>query len=352
MSAYGGQSQSSGRNHGPVQARMAAKMMLGSAGEEWEGHIGMVSNVKTKAYEDRYMRMADGALQFYKMVGATPSSKPLKQYPIRDIRSIRWSGVEITTPLETFKLHESSRAENHGMSHKMFKATKEFCDSRQVEPTLVHGFVPGQGLGGCMAVGELGDGRVLYRPQEGHSQEEMDKDVLRLSLAINLVKDEEKKKTVDFHGYVQKSAKTSARDKERYLKVERGHFNFFDSDMQKDGPGAKPRKMFGIDTISRCRLLQLTIELDYETIRLCNTKLEPLSLHMMITKLEAAFNLLHGNVAANFAKVRTVRPSARRSTSGMPLAARGGRGAGCVRLQLARLTACSPHGAMACVVPC
>eukprot|EP01048_Picozoa_sp_COSAG05_P029883 COSAG05_NODE_10073_length_584_cov_1.156701_1_plen_149_part_01 len=130
-------------NQRMLQARMAAKLMLNS-NDEWEGRVGWVTNAKTKTAKERYLILANGSLQIYEAQGL---SKPLKQYLLRDVKAIRWTGIEVSTPLETFKLHETMTTvgQDPGITNKLFKALKEYTDARKEEPNLVKEYREGEG---------------------------------------------------------------------------------------------------------------------------------------------------------------------------------------------------------------
>ena len=278
----------------------AAKLMLGSA-DDWEGYVGIVrpGGVKQNQHKERYLKLADGSLQFYDRQGST---NPVRQDLIRAIRSIRWSGVEVHTPLERFRMYYSpgkrtATPEDPQKTHRMFEALGKYNESKMSDPELKNHFVPDDTLGGCMQVGELADGRVLYRPQEGMRAEERDNDILRLAIAINLVEEEALKAELNFSGWVAKSSRSEGggRNKERYLKVGDGHLHFYD-----DSTTAKPRKMIGVSTIQTVLLWQLTIVTEYDTFKLCNTTSNPGALGAFAKKLQATHTLIKGDILRSY----------------------------------------------------
>jgi hypothetical protein len=136
------------------------------------------------------------------------------------------------------------------------------------------------------------------RPFEGHDPAELDNDVLRLSIAIHLVREEELKKKLEFSGWVQKSSKFRDTNKQRYLKVERAQLQFFDDAKSTSG---RPRKMFGVDQINMLRLCQLTVDVGYDQpLELCSTKQDPSALQRLVAKLDATYSLLRGDIVDNF----------------------------------------------------
>jgi Ca2+-binding EF-hand superfamily protein len=278
----------------------AAKLMLGSA-DDWEGYVGIVrpGAVIKNQHKERYLKLADGSLQLYERQGQT---NPVRQDLIRAIRSIRWSGVEVHTPLECFRMYYSpgkrtATAEDPEKTHRLFQALAKYNESKMRDPELKNHFVPDDDLNGCMQVGELPDGRVIYRPQEGMLAEERDNDILRLAIAINLVEEEALKAELNFAGWVAKSSRSEGggRNKERYLKVGDGHLSFHD-----DAKTVKPRKMIGVSTIQSVLLWQLTIVTEYDTFKLCNTPSNPGALGALAKKLEATHALITGDLLRSY----------------------------------------------------
>ena len=303
--AWGAPASSSARG-GAGQAEMAteaARLMLGKAGE-WKGAVGVMRtnvprNIKALQHKERFLRLADGALQFY---DKPKDSAPQRQDLVRAIKSIRWSGIEVSTPLETFRMYLSGNDAGEAReeaTHRLFHALGEYFEAKKEAeaPELHNVFAETPGLEGCMQVGELGEGRVLYRPAEGaQGDHERDNDVLRLSIAIRLVEEEALKQRLNFEGWVQKSSREGAgsRNKERYLKVCDGHLYFHD-----DTKSAKPRKMIGVETIKDLKLWQLTVETEYDTFKLCNTSKDPAALGKLYPHLQAAHQLIRGDVLTN-----------------------------------------------------
>lgn len=93
-------------------------------------------------------------------------------------------------------------------THKMFHAMHEFMSVHRELPKVVSQFVL-HSIGPTgrerMSIGRLGSGEVLYRPNKGHLAEDKDndgviddagvnKDVLRLSIALDLVRKMEVRK--------------------------------------------------------------------------------------------------------------------------------------------------------------
>ena len=87
-------------------------------------------------------------------------------------------------------------------THKMFHAMHEFMSVHRELPKVINQFVL-HSIGPTgrerMSIGRLGSGEVLYRPKKGHLAEDKDhdgviddagvnKDVLRLSIALDLVR--------------------------------------------------------------------------------------------------------------------------------------------------------------------
>lgn len=227
----------------------AARMMLDTA-DSWEGYVGIVrpGGVKKNQHKEWYLRLENGSLQFYDNQTA---QQPGRQDLIRAVRSIRWSGIEVETPLERFRMYQSgggkkqAAVEDPQQTHTMFQALGAFHESKKAIPPLKQAFVPASELNGCMQVGELGDGRVLYRAEEGMNEEERHNDILRLSIAMQLVEEEALKQKLNFKGWVQKSSRSegSGRNKERYLKVGDGHLSFYD-----DTTSVRPVSTYAIPT--------------------------------------------------------------------------------------------------------
>ena len=282
----------------------AAELMLGTA-DDWEGYVGIVrpGGPNKTQYKPQYLKLANGSLQFYKPRKSGDELGPLvRQDLIRAIRSIRWSGVEVDTPLEKFRMYYSpgkktATPEDPEKTHRMFQALGKYHDSKKSEPELKSEFVESQGLNGCMQVGELGDGRVIYRPAEGMHDEERDNDILRLAIAINLVEEEALKAELAFTGWVAKSSRGEGggRNKERYLKVGDGHLYFHD-----DARTVKPRKMIGVATIKNVQCWQLTIVTEYDTFKLCNASSNPGALESLVKKLQATHALITGDVLRSY----------------------------------------------------
>ena len=123
-----------------------------------------------------------------------------------DVRTIRWSAATISTPIETFQLFATKKkevgADHMDKTHAMFHAMNKFMTVHHELPKVVSKFVL-HSIGPTgrerMSIGRLGAGEVMYRPNKGHRAEDKDgdgviddegvnKDVLRLSIALDLVR--------------------------------------------------------------------------------------------------------------------------------------------------------------------
>lgn len=121
-----------------------------------------------------------------------------------DISTIRWSAATISTPIETFQLFASKKKElsdeHLEKTHRWFQAMHNFKEAHSEVPAILSKFVQTSTTGHeRMSIGRLGNGEVQYRPNSGHIIQDVDgdgviddegvnKDVLRLSVALDLVK--------------------------------------------------------------------------------------------------------------------------------------------------------------------
>lgn len=77
-----------------------------------------------------------------------------------------------------------------------------------------------------MKVGELLGGHVLYQPKRGMNPENSENDVIRLSVALDIVMRQALKNKIKFSGILQKSGKKTGKLKDRHVSVHCGQFTF------------------------------------------------------------------------------------------------------------------------------
>jgi hypothetical protein len=78
----------------------------------------------------------------------------------------------------------------------------------------------------AMKVGDLQGGHVLYQPRRGKNPENCEKDVIRLSVALDIVMRQAIKNKIKFTGILQKSSRKTNKLKDRHVTVDAGQFTF------------------------------------------------------------------------------------------------------------------------------
>ena len=215
---------------------------------------------------------------------AANHSKPRKTIDLRNIRKIWWSGVNITTPMEKFKLrapgvapikHDQSKGVPPGDPQadaasencsELFKTMKEFWEKKhsgESEKPQLHATM------NVMKVGELLGGEVLYQPKRGGHPDAGEQDMLRLSVALDLVTRQAIKNKLRFSGKMHKTGRKGAGArvfKERHVDVDAGLFTFSDTKGKQE-----IRKQIDIDAMKTVSLESVTIVCDYEEVVLVNS---------------------------------------------------------------------------------
>lgn len=156
------------------------------------------------------------------------------------MRSIRWSGLNIVTPMESFRLRARNvgpRTTKPGQTLEpnvvadaeaerctaLFRAMKEFYDVKQ---SLAGERPHMDSEMNAMKVGDLKGGDVLYQPRRGKNPENCEKDVIRLSVALDIVMRQAIKNKIKFTGILQKSSRKTNKLKDRQVTVDCGQFTF------------------------------------------------------------------------------------------------------------------------------
>ena len=168
-------------------------------------------------------------------------TQPRKEIALYRVRNIRWSGMNIVTPMETFRLRAPNvgprKAEKAGQTlepdvlvqaeaercTELFRSMKEFYDVKQTYEGERPHMDPEMN---AMKVGELLGGHVLYQPKRGMNPENSENDVIRLSVALDIVMRQAIKNKIKFGGILQKSGKKTGKLKDRHVTVHCGQFTF------------------------------------------------------------------------------------------------------------------------------
>lgn len=174
--------------------------------------------------------------------------QPRKEIALQRVHSIRWSGMKITTPMETFRLRApnvgSKKTDKPGQSlerdialdaeadrcTELFRSMKEFYDVKQ----SYEGEKPHMDSEmNAMKVGDLLGGYVLYQPKRDMVAENCEQDVIRLSVALDMVMRQAIKNKIRYSGILQKEARKTGKLKDRHVSVDCGQFTF--SEASSDG---------------------------------------------------------------------------------------------------------------------
>ena len=246
---------------------------------QWEGPIQVKKMKNTgnrNASRGYILRLRKGAMIFYdnKQSSNTAGSRP--PILLQNVKSIFWSGARVCTPLETFDLLATNRKdtpdEDYEATHRCFHAMHEFMEVHKQLPKVISKFTL-HSIGPTgrerMSIGRLGEGEVLYRPLKGHLAQDEDgdgviddegvnKDVLRLSIALDLVNKMEATENLAFKGWVRKSSRRTNVAKERWLEVkgDTGDCLFFENK-----ESARPRKTMLAETFVSFDVYQITIRM-------------------------------------------------------------------------------------------
>jgi hypothetical protein len=215
------------------------------------------------------------------------------------VRKIRWSGLNIKTPMETFRLRAPNVAPRKadrkaGPNARLgkdiageaefdrctglFRQMKEFYDvKRTFEGEKPHM----DSEMNAMKVGDLLGGHVLYQPKKGMNPDGCERDVLRLSVALDIVMRQAIKNKIKYAGILQKSGSKTNKLKDRHVNVDCGQFTFSEA----KGTG-KARKQIEMDAMQMVSLESVTIVTDNEEVVLVNSMLAPTGLDGLIGVIE------------------------------------------------------------------
>ena len=106
---------------------------------------------------------------------------------------------------------------------ELFRSMKEFYDVKQ----SFEGERPHMDSEmNAMKVGDLLGGHVLYQPRRGKDPENCENDVIRLSVALDIVMRQAIKNKIKYAGILQKSSRKTNKLKDRHVTVECGQFTF------------------------------------------------------------------------------------------------------------------------------
>jgi hypothetical protein len=122
---------------------------------------------------------------------------------------------------------------------------------------------------------------VLYQPKKGMNPDGCERDVLRLSVALDIVMRQAIKNKIKYAGILQKSGSKTNKLKDRHVNVDCGQFTFSEA----KGTG-KARKQIEMDAMQMVSLESVTIVTDNEEVVLVNSMLAPTGLDGLIGVIE------------------------------------------------------------------